>query len=651
MRPGEEDLTSEPRPLAEGDPPWIADYQLSGVLGSGGQGVVYLGRTSQGRPVAVKTLHSGMAGDDLARERFLRESEFARRVAAFCTARVLDAGIAGGRPYLVSEYVPGPSLELLVFRYGPRTGGGLDRLAITTLMALQAIHRAGVVHRDFKPSNVIMGREGPVVIDFGIARALDQSAAVSGLVGTPAYMAPELLDGGAASVASDVFAWAATMVYAATARRAFPGSSPAAILNTIMTRDPDLTDVPAHLAPVLAACLSKRPTDRPAIADLLTALTHERPLTTPSPPVVHRPPLGRRRLMAALAAGVVVAVIPAAWGFFSTRVPFLSTGIPFGALAREPVAGRQKWILSVALSRLNGEPVVVTGGYDGTVTVSDLATGAQIGPVLKGHQGPIWSVATALLANTPVAVSGGLDGTVRVWNLATGAPIHEPFTGHRGSVESVATGQLNGRPIAVSGSQDGTVRRWDLTTGAPVGAPITGHPTWVLAVAIAESEGRAVVVSGGYDGRILISDLTTGSPAAQRLQAHGGPIESMTIGRLGGRQVAVSGGGDGDHTVRVWSLSTAAPIGRPFTGHRSWALGLAAGELADGRAVVVSGGYRDETVRVWDLSTGTQIGQPFLGHRGLIEAVTIGVLDDRPVAVSAGDDGKVRVWSLGPPYP
>ncbi|MFI9558120.1 WD40 repeat domain-containing serine/threonine protein kinase [Nonomuraea endophytica] len=638
MGPGEGNFTSEPRPLAEGDPDRIADYPLTGVLGSGGQGVVYLSRTPQGRPVAVKTLHARMTDDDQAQARFLRETEIAGRVAAFCTARVLDAGIAGGRPYLVSEYVQGPSLEQLVARDGPRAGGGLDRLAITTLMALQAIHRAGVVHRDFKPGNVIMGQEGPVVIDFGIARALEHSTTASGLVGTPAYMSPEVLDGGAASVASDVFAWAATIVYAASGHRAFPGSSPGAILNAIMTHEPDLTGVPGHLSPLLASCLAKDPAARPAVADLLTALTHERPLTTP------RAPVGRRRMMRVLAAGVLVAAVPAAYGLFSA-----TPGLPFGSLVRRPAKGRQKWILSLATSQVNGRPVVVSAGYGGAIAVTDLATGAPVGALLKGHRGPIWSVATTLVRGIPAAVSGGLDGTVRVWDLATGTPIHEPFAGHRGSVESVAVGRLDGRPVAVSGGQDHTVRRWDLTSGAPIGEPIEGHQTWVLAVAVGQSAGRPVVASGGYDGRILVSDLATGARVAERAGAGGGPLESMTVGRLGDRQVAISGGGDG--SVRVWDLASGAPIGKPFTGHRSWALGLAAGELEDGRAVVVSGGYRDETVRVWDLATGAPIGGPFLGHRGLIEAVTIGELDGRRVAVSAGDDGMVRVWSLGPPYP
>ncbi|MFB4269944.1 serine/threonine-protein kinase [Nonomuraea sp. GTA35] len=636
-------MTSDPRPLAEGDPRRISGYRLTGVLGSGGQGVVYLGRTPQGQPVAVKTLHARLAGDAEAQERFLREAAIAARVAAFCTARVLDAGIEDGRPYLVSEYVPGPSLEGLVARDGPRAGGGLDRLAITTLTALQAIHRAGVVHRDLKPSNVIMGPEGPVVIDFGIARLLEQSTTGSGLVGTPAYLSPELLNGDPADVASDVFAWAATMVYAATGHRAFPGAVTAVVLNAIMTRDPDLAGVPGRLRPLLAACLAKDPGSRPAVADLLTTLTQERSL--PGPRVDPR----RRRLVRVLAAGAAVAAVPAVYGLASL---FSSgAGVPFGNLVREPVAGRQKWVLSVALTRLNGRPVVVSGGYDGTVAVADLATGAPVGAALRGHRGPVWSVATSLLPGGPVAVSGGLDGTVRLWDLTSGTPLLEPFTGHRGSVESVATGLSPGGPVAVSGGLDGTVRAWDLTTGALAGEPAEGHASWVLAVAVGQLGDRLVVVSGGHDGTVLVSDLVTGATVAARARAHRGPVESAAVGRLGDRPVAISGGGDGDHTVRVWDLAGAAPIGEPLAGHRSWALGLAAGELPGGRAVAVSGGYRDGTVRVWDLAAGTQLGGPFLGHRGLIESVAVGLLDGRPVAVSGGDDGKLRVWSLQAPYP
>ncbi|MEU7744569.1 protein kinase [Nonomuraea sp. NPDC049158] len=710
VRPGEGNVMSGPRPLAEGDPQRIGDYRLTGVLGAGGQGVVYLGQAPSGRSVAVKTLHARMTSDAPAQKRFLRETEITRHVAAFCTARVIDAGIAGGRPYLVSEYVQGPSLEELVAQDGPRTGGGLDRLAITTLIALDAIHRAGIVHRDFKPSNVIMGQEGPVVIDFGIARMLEGSSTQSGLTGTPAYLSPEQLNGDPAGVASDLFAWAATIVYAATGHRAFPGAAAAVVLNAIMTREPDLTGVPDHLRPLLAATLAKDPASRPGITDLFTALTHETPLEDPrgrrlEPPHDHAPaaepsrPLKRmavpekvtpvtddpgrsvaaptpaspqtplparaplRRLVTVLATVAAVIMIPAAWwlrpvvtdAFSGTARPTAATTspspAPFGTLIREPLEGRQTWVLSVAVAQLDGRPVIVSGGYDGTVQVSDLATGTPVGEPFKGHRGSVWSVATGELNGRPVVVSGSRDGTVRVWDMRSGEPIGHPFKGHQASVESVAVGRLSGRPVVVSGSIDGTVRIWDMQSGEPIGEPVRDHQTWVLSVAVAQLDGRPVIVSGGYHGTVLISDLATGAPLAERPNAHHGPVESVTVGQLNGRPVAISGGGKGDHTVRVWDVATGEPIGKPFKGHQSWALGLATGQLSDGRPVVISGGYNDQTVRVWDLATGEPIGKPFKGHRGLIESVAIGQLDGRPVAVSAGNDGKVRVWSLGPPYP
>ncbi|MGW0199782.1 serine/threonine-protein kinase [Nonomuraea sp. NPDC003201] len=663
---------SGPRPLAENDPRQIGDYRLIGVLGVGGQGVVYLGQAPSGRQVAVKTLHARMASEPEALDRFLRETEIARSVAAFCTARVVDAGIADRAPYLVSEYVQGPSLDELVTREGPRTGGGLDRLAITTLVALDAIHRAGIVHRDFKPSNVIMGQEGPVVIDFGIARVLDHSTTGPGLIGTPAYLSPEQLNGEPAGAASDVFAWAATMVYAATGHRAFSGTVTAGVLNAIMTREPDLAGVPDRLRPLLAAGLAKDPASRPSITDLFTALTHETPLQDtgsrrPAPPPENAPRRRRQRppgLAKVFAAAAVVLAIPVALWLASILTGGLpgttlstagakpsTTGAPFGTLIREPVNGRQRWVLSLAVGQWDGRPVVASGGYDGTVLISDLATGVPLHSPFAGHQGPVWSVATGQVNGRPVVVSGSRDGTVRVWDQTTGEPIGKPFQGHRGSVESVAVGQVNGRPVAVSGGLDGTVQVSDLATGDRVGDPVGTGRGWVLSVAVGEVNGRPIVVSGDVDGTILMTDLATGTPMARRVNAHDGPVESATVARLDGRPVAISGGGKGDHTVRVWDLATGEPIGRPFRGHRSWALGLAAAQLSDGRPIVVSGGYNDQTVRVWDLATGKPIGEPFKGHVGLIEAVATGHLDGCLVAVSGGNDGRVRVWSLSSPYP
>ncbi|GIH80965.1 protein kinase domain-containing protein [Planobispora longispora] len=282
--------------LEERDPRQVGVYRLAGVLGEGGQGTVYLGHDPSGRRVAVKVLHARMTAQDAVRERFERETDLARRVAAFCTAQVLAAGVSDGRLYLVSEYVPGPSLQQLVTAEGPRAGGGLERLAIATATALSAIHRTGIVHRDFKPANVIMGPEGPVVIDFGIARALEADTTRSALVGSPGYMAPEQLSGRPASPASDIFAWAATMVYAATGHPAFAGQHPMAVMGAVLNSGPDLSGVPEGLLPLLAACLDKDPAARPDAARVLTVLTGggaaptggngPRPVgwTTPAPP-------------------------------------------------------------------------------------------------------------------------------------------------------------------------------------------------------------------------------------------------------------------------------------------------------------------------------------------------------------------------------
>src|SRR4051812_23322803 len=185
------------QPLTHGDPRRLGAYEVTGRLGEGGQGVVYLGRGAAGETVAIKVLQAQLMEDETARARFVREVEVTKRVARFCTAQVLDAGMIDDRPYIVSEYVPGPSLQQQLKREGPRQGAALDRLAINTATALAAIHQAGVVHRDFKPGNVLMGPDGPVVIDFGISRALDASGsmttALSQVVGTPAFMAPEQL--------------------------------------------------------------------------------------------------------------------------------------------------------------------------------------------------------------------------------------------------------------------------------------------------------------------------------------------------------------------------------------------------------------------------------------------------------------------------
>ncbi|GAA4090425.1 bifunctional serine/threonine-protein kinase/transporter substrate-binding domain-containing protein [Actinomadura miaoliensis] len=260
-------------PLHAHDPRRVGRYALEARLGAGGQGVVFLGRDPSGGPVAVKMLQIDEAA---ARSRFVRELETAKRVSRFCTAQVLDADVSGDRLYIVSEFVEGPTLAALVRDGGPLRGADLDRLAIGTATALAAVHAAGIVHRDFKPANVIMSPSGPRVIDFGVARVLDAAAeTVSQVVGTPAYMAPEQVSGEPISQAADVFAWGATMLYAATGRAPFAADTIPAIFNRILHHEPDLGPLGGVLRELVAGSLAKDPAPRPGAEEILLRLMRE----------------------------------------------------------------------------------------------------------------------------------------------------------------------------------------------------------------------------------------------------------------------------------------------------------------------------------------------------------------------------------------
>ncbi|GAA4068039.1 serine/threonine-protein kinase [Nonomuraea soli] len=266
---------SQFQPLSAGDPRRLGAYDVVARLGEGGQGVVYLGRGVSGEQVAIKLLHQALVADPEARTRFLREVAVAQRVARFSTAPVLHADLDGSRPYIVSEYVPGPSLRELVQNEGPRRGAALERIAISTATALAAIHRAGILHRDFKPANVLMGPEGPVVIDFGVARQLDSpGGTATGLaMGTPAYLAPEQLTGAPVSEVADVFAWGVTMTFAATGQAAFGSDSIPAVMNRILHQEPALDGMEGALRELVAVCLSKDPSQRPTADQLVLRLT------------------------------------------------------------------------------------------------------------------------------------------------------------------------------------------------------------------------------------------------------------------------------------------------------------------------------------------------------------------------------------------
>ncbi|TMR39976.1 serine/threonine protein kinase [Actinomadura geliboluensis] len=238
------------RPLEPADPREVAGHTLLGRLGSGGMGTVYLGADPEsGGRVAVKTIHPHLAVDPVHRRRFKDEAYLASRVASFCTARVLAHGEEDGRPYLVTDYVGGVSLHDRLVHDGPLPPADLHGVAVGVASALAAIHAAGLVHRDLKPANVMLTLSGCRVIDFGIASEPDGPAAAgpSGQVlGTPGWMAPEVLVGGPATPAADIFAWGCLIAHAGTGQMPI-GGDPA----TLRTGEPDLDGLPEPLVPAV----------------------------------------------------------------------------------------------------------------------------------------------------------------------------------------------------------------------------------------------------------------------------------------------------------------------------------------------------------------------------------------------------------------
>ncbi|WP_062429891.1 serine/threonine-protein kinase [Herbidospora daliensis] len=305
----------------------LGGYTILRTLGAGGQGTVYLASAPDGGRVAVKVLHA--VPEDGSAERFLREAEVLPEVASFCAAQVLGFGVADGVPYIASEYVEGPTLQALVRERGPLTGGALRSVAVGTITALSAVHRAGVVHLDFKPANVILGRDGPRVIDFGIARAVDAEATGTGAVGTPTYMAPEQLGESPPGPAADVFAWASTVVFAASGTPPFGADSVPAVLNRLLRGQPDLGPLTGDLREVVAACLVKDPLARPASSDVLLRLLGRAPAASR--------PIGRRVVVAGAALAVAAAAAGVAvWA--SRPEPLRTSGPPSAAFTSMRVA-------------------------------------------------------------------------------------------------------------------------------------------------------------------------------------------------------------------------------------------------------------------------------------------------------------------------
>jgi serine/threonine protein kinase len=257
------------RPLGPNDVTEVGPYSLEALLGEGGMGRVYLGRTRAGRPVAIKVVHRQYASDHSFRKRFEREVATAKQVHGFYTAPVVDADVEADEPWLATAYIAGPSLQYAVTEQGPLPGEAALRLVAGVAEALQSIHAADVIHRDLKPSNVILGADGPTVIDFGISRAVDVTSITRTDVqlGSPPYMAPEQIRGQELTPAVDIFALGGLAAFAATGRPPFGGGE--FVAYRVLEQEPDLDGCPEPIRGIAIACLTKDHNRRPTPADVI----------------------------------------------------------------------------------------------------------------------------------------------------------------------------------------------------------------------------------------------------------------------------------------------------------------------------------------------------------------------------------------------
>ncbi|MER5622366.1 serine/threonine-protein kinase [Streptosporangium sp. NPDC002544] len=672
---------SEPRPLRPGEPTRLGKYRLLGCLGKGGQGSVYLGESPSGTRVAVKVLHGHVAGDPKTHKRFLREVEAARQVPHFCTARILDVGTADDQPYVVSEFIEGESLEQRVGSRGPLDPRDLARLAIGTATALAAIHHAGIVHRDFKPANVLLGPDGPRVVDFGIARSMDLATTSVSLIGTPPYMSPEQLSGDSVGPPSDMFSWAGTILFAGTGRTPFGHDvALAALVYRILHQECDLTGLPDGLRQISGRCLAKAAEHRPTAeevllglitgngaavptGDLLTTamgrmaqpsppnpasspdlpLTRERsgtaPLSTAPPPTA--PTGGPPRMTLPTGPSGGPAASPSRGlprrSFLIGGGAALATCAAAGAAVLVPRYLREAAVSATSSPGASPEAAIIPPSSSATPATSPTgepaASPSASGLIPPGPDGPLvlengnTVQGLAVSADGRLVAAGCWDGKVRLWEVPTGKMIAE-LDDRTSYVEGVALSPDGRTLISVGGVTDTKAHVWDVASRRRVSKSVIGSVFVRFG-----PDGEQFVTGSGYEWvRLWRTSDRKQSGASMR---HTELVRNAAFSP-DGRLLATAGW---DDTVRLWHTSGSRAAGSPLTGHKD---DVNAVVFLDGETLA-SAGY-DKVVRVWDVASHKPKGTTFKGAGSTINSMACS--PDGTVLAAGTDEDGVLLWDV-----
>ncbi|MGK9460483.1 MULTISPECIES: serine/threonine-protein kinase [unclassified Streptomyces] len=541
------------QPLDVDEPTVVGPYRLLGRLGSGGMGRVYLGRSAGGRTVAVKIVHPHFALDEEFRARFRREVDAARRVGGAWTAPVLDADPDARVPWVATAYAAGPSLTAAVTDGGPLPDHSVRALGAGLGEALAAVHDLGLVHRDVKPSNVLLTLDGPLLIDFGIARATEGTASLTSTgvsIGSPGYMSPEQILGKGVTGAADVFSLGAVLAYAATGEPPFPGDSSAALLYKVVHEEPRLGTLDGEVRDVVAACLAKDPSARPAPGDVARHLAPEGAARLVSGgwlpgPLVERVSRSAVQLLNLEAAERSSGAVSGPVGFSRPSVGAGEAGDSgdSGGGAAPGVFGPPP-VMPTPTAPGTGVPAPREGDRDrppGRLSVSVAATSAQAG---EGRRGRRLSCTVAL------AVAGAMAavtvGSVFVLDLLPGG----------GSNDSADGGTPT--PSATAPSDPGA-DKGDGSARAPVPDRYVG--TW---------EGQAVAVDGNLPlgtFRLTVREAAVGEKLGtlRHTDLFGGTCDDvLTLKKVTDKQIVADAvGAEGNRNVCNQALHTVrlTPVG------------------------------------------------------------------------------------------